>query len=196
MVTPLFFKHDTAVIDAGAQIGADTAIWHFTHVMPDSVIGSNCLLGQNVFVDNNVSIGNGVKIQNNVSVYNGVTLEDDVFIGPSVVFTNVINPRSFINRKTEFKATLVKKGSTIGANATILCGITIGNYAFIGAGSVVTRNVKDFALITGNPGKQTGWMSKTGHKLIFKNNNNEAYCPQTGQLYLLIDEKLYPQELI
>lgn len=196
MVTSHFFKHDTAVVETGAQIGTGTAIWHFTHIMPHCVIGNNCILGQNVFIDNNVHIGNNVKIQNNVSVYNSVTLEEDVFIGPSAVFTNVINPRSFIERKSEFKATLVKKGCTIGANATILCGITIGNYAFIGAGTVVTRNVKDFALITGNPGKQTGWMSKAGHKLVFKNNSNEAICPETGQTYLLIDENLYLQKLI
>ncbi len=156
--------HSTAVIDEGASIGNDTFIWHFCHVMPAAVIGSNCILGQNVFVDNNVKIGNGVKVQNNVSVYNGVTLEDDVFIGPSVVFTNVINPRSFIERKDEFKPTLVQQGATIGANATVICGITIGEYAMIGAGAVVTRDVPAYALMTGNPARQTGWVNKEGNK--------------------------------
>jgi len=156
--------HSTAVIDEGASIGAFTQIWHFCHVMPGAIIGAHCLLGQNVFVDNNVRIGNGVKIQNNVSVYNGVTLEDAVFVGPSVVFTNVINPRSFIERKTEFKPTLVKKGATIGANATIVCGIVIGSYAMIGAGAVVTKDVPDNALVLGNPAKQVGWVNEEGNK--------------------------------
>jgi UDP-2-acetamido-3-amino-2,3-dideoxy-glucuronate N-acetyltransferase len=154
--------HSTAIIDAGAQIGAGTHIWHFCHVMPGAVIGKNCTLGQNVFVDNNVMIGNGVKIQNNVSVYNAVTLQDDVFIGPSVVFTNVINPRSFIERKNEFKPTLVKKGASIGANATIVCGITIGEYAMIGAGAVVTKDVEAYALMVGNPAKQVGTVNEKG----------------------------------
>lgn len=156
--------HSTAVIDEGARIGNDTFIWHFCHVMPSAVIGSNCILGQNVFVDNKVKIGNGVKIQNNVSVYNSVTLEDDVFIGPSVVFTNVINPRSFIERKHEFKPTLVQQGVSIGANATIICGITIGEYAMIGAGAVVTKDVPAYAIMTGNPARQTGWVDKEGNK--------------------------------
>lgn len=154
--------HSTAVIDSGASIGEGTRIWHFCHVMPGAIIGQNCILGQNVFVDNNVSIGNGVKIQNNVSVYNGVKLEEDVFIGPSVVFTNVINPRSFIERKNEFKNTLVKRGASIGANATIICGITIGEYAMIGAGAVVTKDVEAYALVVGNPGRQVGKVDEQG----------------------------------
>ena len=161
------FIHPTAVIDEGAQIGTGTRIWHFCHLMPASRLGENCNIGQNVFIDNNAVIGNGVKIQNNVSVYNGVVIEDDVFLGPSVVFTNVINPRSFIERKNEFKKTRVKKGATIGANATILCGIEIGCYAMIGAGAVVTKNVLDYALVTGNPAGQMGWVSRAGIKLNF-----------------------------
>lgn len=156
------FIHPTAVIDPGATIGAGTYIWHFCHVMPQATIGAGCKLGQNVFIDNNVKIGNGVKIQNNVSVYNGLNIEDDVFIGPSVVFTNVINPRSFIERKNEFKPTLVKKGATIGANATILCGIIIGEYAMIGAGAVVTKDVPANALMLGNPATQQGWVNEAG----------------------------------
>lgn len=156
--------HTSAVVDDGAGVGPGTYIWHFCHVMPSAVIGSHCMIGQNVFVDNNVRIGNGVKVQNNVSVYNGVTLEDDVFIGPSVVFTNVINPRSFIERKTEFKPTLVQKGASIGANATIVCGISIGEYAMIGAGAVVTKDVPPYALMTGNPAKQVGWVDMEGNK--------------------------------
>ena len=161
---PAFKAHSTAVIDEGAVIGDNTHIWHFCHVMPGAQIGSNCNLGQNVFVDKNVRIGNGVKIQNNVSVYNSVTLEDDVFVGPSVVFTNVINPRSFIERKTEFKPTLVKKGASIGANATILCGISIGEYALIGAGAVVTKDVPAYALMVGNPAVQVGQVDKEGNR--------------------------------
>lgn len=157
--------HPTAVIDAGAQIGSDTCIWHFCHLMPGAVVGSNCNIGQNVFIDNNVKIGNGVKIQNNVSVYHSVTLEDDVFVGPSVVFTNVINPRSFIERKNEFKPTLVQQGASIGANATIVCGITIGAYAFIAAGAVVTKDVPAYALVMGSPARQTGWVNKEGNKV-------------------------------
>ena len=157
--------------------------------MPQAVIGNNCNIGQNVFIDNNARIGNAVKIQNNVSVYNSVTLEDDVFVGPSAVFTNVINPRSFIERKLEFKSTLVKKGASIGANATIVCGITIGEYAMIGAGAVVTKDVSPFALVTGNPAHQTGWMSEAGSKLDF-NQQGEAICKHSGTKYLLQNEKL------
>lgn len=157
------FIHPTAMIDEGASIGSHTQVWHFCHVMPGAQIGEGCKLGQNVYVDKNVFIGNGVKIQNNVSVYNGVRLEDDVFIGPSVVFTNVINPRSFIERKQEFKPTLVHKGASIGANATIICGITIGRYAMIGAGAVVTRDVPDFALMVGNPARQAGLVDEAGN---------------------------------
>ncbi len=158
--------HPTAVIDPGASIGSGTRIWHFCHVMPEAVIGENCNLGQNVFVDNNVSIGSNVKIQNNVSVYNGVKLEDDVFIGPSVVFTNVINPRSFIERKNEFRPTIVKKGASVGANATIVCGVTIGEYAMIGAGAVVTKDVAPYALAVGNPAKEVGKVNEAGDKKI------------------------------
>ena len=161
----------TAIIDAGAIIGEGTCIWHFSHIMSGAVIGNNCILGQNVYVDNNVAIGNGVKIQNNVSVYNGVILEDGVFIGPSAVFTNVINPRSFIERKNEFKKTLVQKGASIGANVTIICGITIGEYAMIGAGAVVTKDVPAYALMVGNPGKQVGWVSEAGENTEFDGSN-------------------------
>lgn len=182
-----YFVHSSAVIDAGASIGTGSKVWHFTHIMPSSEVGENCIIGQNVFIDRNVKIGNGVKIQNNVSVYQGVTLEDDVFLGPSMVFTNVINPRSFIERKTEFRPTLVCRGATIGANATILCGIKIGEYALIGAGAVVTKAVPPFALITGNPGKRTGWVSKAGITLEF-NDKGEAFCPESGEKYLLTGE--------
>lgn len=178
------FIHATAVVDAGAQIGAGTRIWHFTHLMPQCVIGSHCIIGQNVFVDNNVVVGAGVKIQNNVSLYNGVVLEDGVFLGPSVVFTNVINPRSFIERKKEFKNTIVRKGASIGANATILCGIEIGAYAMVGAGAVVTRFVPPFALVYGNPARQQGWVSREGHVLVF-DDGGEAFCRQEGVYYIL-----------
>ena len=150
------YIHKSAVVDEGGQIGSGTKVWHFCHIMPKAVIGENCILGQNTFVDNNTSVGNGVKIQNNVSIYNGVTLEDDVFIGPSVVFTNVINPRSFIERKNECKRTIVKIGATIGANATILCGVTIGEYSLVGAGAVVTKDVPPYTIVTGNPAKVSG----------------------------------------
>ncbi len=170
-------------MDAGAQIGEGTKVWHFSHIMPGAIIGSNCIIGQNVYVDRDVIIGNGVKIQNNVSLYNGVVVEDDVFLGPSMVFTNVINPRSFIERKDEFKATIVRKGATIGANATIVCGVEIGAYALVGAGAVVTRDVVPFALIMGNPATQTGWVSEQGHKLKF--NNGHAFCDQEQQTYML-----------
>lgn len=157
-----YFVHESAVIDNGASVGIGTRIWHFCHLMPGAVVGENCQLGHNVFVDNNARIGNNVKIQNNVSIYNSVVIEDDAFIGPSVVFTNVINPRSFIERKNEFKKTVVKKGATIGANATILCGIEIGEYALIGAGAVVTKDVPPFAVVTGNPARITGHTNKEG----------------------------------
>lgn len=177
------FRHPTAVIDEGARIGAGTQIWHFCHIMPGAVIGSGCNLGQNVFVDNGAVIGNGVKIQNNVSVYNRVVVEDDVFLGPSVVFTNVLNPRSFIEQKNAFRPTLICKGATLGANATIVCGVEIGEYALIGAGSVVTRNVAPYALVYGNPARQAGWVSKSGLRLHFQ--GGEAACPATGERYRL-----------
>ena len=183
-IFPGVFIHPTAVIDAGAQIGAGTKVWHFTHLMPQCQVGRDCILGQNVFIDNAVVIGNGVKIQNNVSVYNGVILEDGVFIGPSVVFTNVSNPRSFIERKQEFRPTVVRAGATIGANATIVCGVEIGPYAFIGAGSVVTKSVPPFALVYGNPARQHGWMSREGHVLHF-NDQGEAFCAAEGKSYYL-----------
>jgi UDP-2-acetamido-3-amino-2,3-dideoxy-glucuronate N-acetyltransferase len=186
----LFTVHPTAVIDEGAIIGEGTRIWHFCHLMPCCKIGSHCILGQNVFIDNNVTIGNGVKVQNNVSIYNGVIIEQDVFIGPSVVFTNVINPRSFIERKHEFKKTIIGKGATIGANATILCGITIGEYAFIGAGAVVTKNIKPYSLVYGTPATQKGWVSKTGYKLNF-NENGEATCANSGEQYLLKQDHVH-----
>jgi UDP-2-acetamido-3-amino-2,3-dideoxy-glucuronate N-acetyltransferase len=160
-----FSVHPTAIIDEGAIIGTETRIWHFSHIMAGAIIGENCNIGQNVVIAPRVVLGNNVKVQNNVSVYTGVICEDDVFLGPSCVFTNVMNPRSFISRKDEFKQTLVKKGATIGANATIICGVTIGEYAMIGAGSVVTKDVPPYALIVGNPGKQAGWVNKEGNKV-------------------------------
>ncbi|MBK7567420.1 MAG: N-acetyltransferase [Bacteroidetes bacterium] len=179
-----YFIHETAVVDNGARIGNGTKVWHFSHLMPNCIIGENCSLGQNVYVASHVSLGNNVKVQNNVSIYEGVVCEDDVFLGPSMVFTNVINPRSAVIRKNEFKKTLVKKGATIGANATILCGIEIGEFAFIGAGAVVTKNIIAYALVTGNPAKQTGWMSEAGHKLVF-NSTGIAICLESNQQYKL-----------
>ena len=178
--------HPTAVIDAGAQIGEGTRIWHFSHVMPRAVIGSNCNIGQNVFVDNDAIVGDGVKIQNNVSVYKGVVLEEGVFVGPSSVFTNVINPRSFIERKTEFRNILVKKGATIGANATIVCGLSIGEYALIGAGAVVTKDVPAYGLMMGNPARQKGWISQQGHTLHF-DEDGKAVCQGDNSIYQLLD---------
>ncbi len=179
-----FFFHPTAIIESGSEIGEGTSIWHFSHIMPGCKIGSKCTIGQGIYVDRDVNIGNGVKIQNHVSIYTGVTIEDDVFLGPSMVFTNVINPRSFIERKSEFKQTTVCKGATIGANATILCGVKIGNYAMIGAGAVVTKDVPSFAVMIGNPAKQDGWISKAGHRLKFEE-NNVAICAATGEKYKL-----------
>ena len=182
-----YFVHETAIIDQGAQIGTNSKIWHFTHVMGSAHIGQNCNIGQNVYIDKNVTIGNGVKIQNNVSVYANVTIEDDCFLGPSMVFTNVMNPRAFVERKTEFKNTLVKKGCSIGANATIVCGTTLGEYSFIGAGTVVTKDVPNFAMVVGVPAKQIGWMSKHGEKIIF-NNEGIAICPATQEKYKLVND--------
>ena len=184
-----FFAHETAVIDSGCQIGDGTKIWHFSHIMSGCIIGQQCSIGQNVVISPEVSIGNRVKIQNNVSVYTGVVCEDDVFLGPSAVFTNVINPRSAIVRKNEYKATIVRKGATIGANATIVCGITIGKFAFIGAGAVVTKNIPDYALVVGNPARQTGWMSEYGHKLKF-NAEGWAVCPESQERYRLDNGKV------
>ncbi|MFN3918352.1 MAG: acyltransferase [Flavobacteriales bacterium] len=179
-----YFAHETAVIDEGCQIGKGTKIWHFSHIMPNCVIGERCNIGQNVVISPEVVLGNNVKVQNNVSIYTGVTCDDDVFLGPSMVFTNVINPRSAVNRKSEYAKTHVGKGVSIGANATIVCGHDIGEYAFIGAGAVVTKNVPAYALVIGNPARQTGWMSEFGHKLKF-NTDGLATCPESGEKYKL-----------
>lgn len=179
-----YFAHPTAVIDEGCFIGGDTKIWHFCHIMSGCTIGSACSLGQNVVVSPGVVLGSNVKVQNNVSIYTGVVCEDDVFLGPSMVFTNVINPRSAIVRKDQYRTTLVKKGASIGANATIICGNEIGAYALIGAGAVITKPVPAYALMTGNPARQTGWVSEYGHKIIF-NEEGRAVCPESGALYLL-----------
>ena len=180
-----YYAHETAVVDEGAKIGSGTKIWHFSHVMGGAEIGANCVLGQNVFVGNKVKLGNNVKVQNNVSVYEGVFCEDDVFLGPSMVFTNVINPRSVIERKSEFKKTLVKRGATIGANATIICGVTLGEYCMIGAGAVVTKDVRAFALMTGLPARQTGWVSRAGMVL-----SEDLICSETGEKYELVNDQL------
>ncbi len=184
MPEKMYFAHETAVIDEGCSIGKGTKIWHFTHIMTGCTIGEHCNLGQNVVISPQVVLGNNVKVQNNVSVYTGVICEDDVFLGPSMVFTNVINPRSAIARKDQYLQTLVRKGASIGANATVVCGNTIGKYAFIGAGAVVTREVKDYALVVGNPARQTGWMSEYGHRLTF-NSDGIAICPESGETYEL-----------
>jgi len=179
-----YFAHETAVIDDGCKIGKGTKIWHFSHVMPGSEIGENCNIGQNVVISPGVRIGKNVKVQNNVSIYTGVICDDDVFLGPSMVFTNIINPRSEIVRKDSYQTTIVEKGASIGANSTIICGTIIGRYAFIGAGAVVTKDVKPYALVVGNPARQTGWMSEFGHKLIF-DNKGFAVCPESGERYRL-----------
>ncbi|MGB1295747.1 MAG: acyltransferase [Flavobacteriales bacterium] len=181
-----FFAHETAVIDEGCKIGKGTKIWHFSHVMPNCELGESCNLGQNVVVSPGVTLGRNVKVQNNVSIYTGVICEDDVFLGPSMVFTNVINPRSAVVRKSEYKQTLIKKGASIGANATVICGNTIGEYAMIGAGAVVTKDVKPFALVVGNPSRQIGWISEFGHRLHF-DDQGLATCPESGINYLLKD---------
>lgn len=179
-----FFSHPTAVIDEGCQIGDNTKIWHFSHLMKGCVIGKDCNIGQNVFIASHVRLGNNVKVQNNVSIYEGVICEDDVFLGPSMVFTNVINPRSAVSRKNEYQPTIVKKGASIGANATIVCGNEIGSYAFIAAGAVVTKPVLPYALVMGNPARQTGWVSEHGHKLEF-DIQGIAECTESGQKYVL-----------
>ncbi len=184
-----YFAHPTSIIDPGAAIGSGTKIWHFSHIMPGAIIGEDCVIGQNVMIGDGVVLGRGVKVQNNVSLYTGVTCEDDVFIGPSVVFTNVINPRSAIPRKHEFRHTLVRKGATIGANATIVCGHTMGEYAFIGAGAVLTHSVPPYALFIGNPARHAGWVSEYGHKLEF-DARGHARCPESGQTYQLLNDQL------
>jgi UDP-2-acetamido-3-amino-2,3-dideoxy-glucuronate N-acetyltransferase len=179
-----YTAHPTAIIDEGCEIGEGTRIWHFSHIMSNCKIGKNCNLGQNVVVSPEVVLGNNVKVQNNVSIYTGVVCEDDVFLGPSMVFTNVTNPRSAVNRRGQYSKTLVKQGASIGANATIVCGHDIGKFAFIGAGAVVTKDVPDYALVIGNPARQTGWMSEFGHKLQF-DNNSFATCPESKEKYKL-----------
>ncbi|MEC8968788.1 MAG: acyltransferase [Bacteroidota bacterium] len=181
-----YFSHHTAVIDDGCQIGNDVKIWHFSHVMSDSIIGDRCNIGQNVVVSPNVVLGQNVKVQNNVSIYSGVICEDDVFLGPSMVFTNIINPRSAVVRRNSYVSTLVENGASVGANATIICGNRIGKFALIGAGTVVTKSVKPYALIVGNPGKQIGWVSEFGHRLNFK--NGTAICEESNQKYQLFDD--------
>lgn len=184
-----YFAHPTAVIDEGCTIGADSKIWHFSHIMPNCILGERCNLGQNVVVSPNVTLGNNVKVQNNVSIYSGVVCEDDVFLGPSMVFTNILNPRSAVVRRDQYVRTLVKKGASIGANATIVCGIEIGEYALIGAGAVVTKNIKPYQLVVGNPSKPLGWVSEFGHRLHFEN-GNVAICPESEQEYTLENDKV------
>ena len=185
-----YFAHETAVIDDGASIGAGTKIWHFSHVMSGAVLGENCNLGQNVVVSPEVVLGKNVKVQNNVSIYTGVICEDDVFLGPSMVFTNVTNPRSAVNRRGQYEKTTVGKGASIGANATIVCGHDIGEYAFIGAGAVVTKTVKPYALMVGNPARQIGWMSQYGHRLLF-DEEGKAVCLESGEVYKLEGDRIY-----
>ncbi len=184
-----FFSHETAIIDANCTIGEGTKIWHFSHIMSNSVIGRNCNIGQNVVISPDVVLGNNVKVQNNVSIYTGVICEDDVFLGPSMVFTNVTNPRSAIVRRGQYEKTLVKKGVSIGANATIVCGNDIGEYAFIGAGAVITKEVKPYALVVGNPAKQIGWMSEYGHRLNF-DDKGFATCPESQEIYRLKEDRI------
>jgi len=182
-----YYSHETAIIDEGCNIGNDVKIWHFSHIMSNCIIGDKCNIGQNVVISPEVILGKNVKVQNNVSIYTGVICDDDVFIGPSVVFTNVINPRSAVNRKNEYAKTIVKKGASIGANATIVCGHEIGEFAFIGAGAVVTKTIPAYALVVGNPAKQIGWVSEYGNRLQF-NENGKANCPETNQEYELKKE--------
>jgi UDP-2-acetamido-3-amino-2,3-dideoxy-glucuronate N-acetyltransferase len=187
--TPEYYAHPTAVVDEGCEIGAGTKIWHFAHIMPNCRIGRNCNFGQNVVISPGVVLGNNVKVQNNVSIYTGVTCDDDVFLGPSCVFTNVTNPRSAVNRRDQYARTHVGQGASIGANATIVCGHDIGKFAFIGAGAVVTKNVPDYALVIGNPARQAGWMSEYGHKLAF-DADGKAVCQESGQQYQLSDGRV------
>jgi UDP-2-acetamido-3-amino-2,3-dideoxy-glucuronate N-acetyltransferase len=184
-----YYAHPSAIIDEGCTIGEGTKIWHFSHIMPKCIIGENCNIGQNVVISPEVVLGKNVKVQNNVSIYTGVQCEDDVFLGPSMVFTNVINPRSAVNRRAQYEKTIVMKGASIGANATVVCGHDIGRFAFIGAGAVVTKHVPDYALVIGNPARQTGWMSEYGHKLNF-NQQGHAICPESGEKYQLENGKV------
>lgn len=185
-----FYSHSTAIIENPDNIGEGTKIWHFSHVMSNCIIGKNCTIGQNVFISSGAIIGNNVKIQNNISIYDGIICEDDVFLGPSAVFTNVLNPRSQINRKNEFKKTIIMKGATIGANSTIVCGNNIGKYAFIGAGSVVTKTVKNYSLVVGNPSKQIGWISEYGNNLQF-DKNNIAKCDNSNSVYEFVNDEVF-----
>lgn len=184
-----YYVHSTAIVDEPVEIGTGTKIWHFCHLMPNCRLGTGCSLGQNVFVASNVQLGNNVKVQNNVSLYEGVICEDDVFLGPSMVFTNVINPRSAVVRKSEYKETYLEQGVTVGANATLVCGIRLGKFAFIGAGAVVTKDYPAYALVYGNPAKQTGWMSEYGHRLEF-NETGVAVCPESKEQYQLKDNQV------
>ena len=180
-----YFKHETALVDEGAEIGHESKIWHFSHVMSMAEIGPNCNIGQNVFIATHVKLGSNCKVQNNVSLYEGVECGDDVFLGPSAVFTNVVNPRSAVSRKNEYKKTIIKNGASVGANATVVCGVTIGEYAFVGAGAVITKDIPDYALVVGNPAKQIGWMSRNGQRLSFE--NGQATCSVSGESYMLIE---------
>lgn len=184
-----YFAHETAIVDDGCEIGKGTKIWHFSHIMPNCILGENCNIGQNVVVSPKVVLGRNVKVQNNVSIYEGVTCDDDVFLGPSMVFTNVINPRSAVNRKNEYLKTHVGKGASIGANATIVCGHDIGEFAFIGAGAVVTKTVPAYALVVGNPARQTGWMSEFGHRLEF-DTEGIAFCQESGEKYKIENNRV------
>lgn len=186
METKEYSAHPSAIIDEGCEIGRGTKVWHFSHIMPNCKIGENCNIGQNVVISPEVVLGNNVKVQNNVSIYTGVICEDDVFLGPSMVFTNVTNPRSAVNRRGQYAKTTVKKGASIGANATIVCGHDIGKFAFIGAGAVVTKHVPDYALVVGNPAKQIGWMSEFGHRLKF-DEKGEAFCNESGERYKMVN---------
>ena len=184
-----YFAHETAIIDENCSIGEGTKIWHFCHIMTNSTLGERCNIGQNCVISPDVTLGNNVKVQNNVSIYSGVICEDDVFLGPSMVFTNVMNPRSAVNRRNQYSKTIVRKGASIGANATIVCGNDLGKYCFIGAGAVVTKEVKDYALVVGNPAKQIGWISEFGHRLVF-NDQHEATCEESREKYMLEDNEV------
>lgn len=189
-----YFAHESAVVDIPTNIGDGTKIWHFSHIMQECIIGKNCNIGQNAVVSPGVTLGNNVKVQNNVSIYTGVVCEDDVFLGPSMVFTNVTNPRSAVNRRGNYETTLVKRGASIGANATIVCGVTLGEFAFIGAGTVVTKDVEAYSLVVGNPGRHIGWMSEFGHRLVF-DDFGKATCPESNEEYLLENGKVSKVQL-